>query len=166
MAIKAEVKMCTFRSSHCGSVVTNPTSIHEDAGLIPGLAQRVKDPGLLWAVVQVSDVAWILHCCVCGIATWPGTSLGTSICCGCGPKKQKKTKTKRKSARLDFHFQQGLSSYSWWRRTEVALFEVWPYNGKNSSWKPNVLVFIHDLSQRRSDLTPFFSPQKSIRKII
>ena len=26
----------TCRSSHCGSVVTNPASIHEDAGSIPG----------------------------------------------------------------------------------------------------------------------------------
>ena len=35
------------RSSHCGSVVMNPTSIHENSGLIPGLAQWVKDPMFL-----------------------------------------------------------------------------------------------------------------------
>ena len=37
-----------YRSSHCGSAVTNPTSIQEDVGLIPGLAQWIKDPVLLW----------------------------------------------------------------------------------------------------------------------
>ena len=35
------------RSSHCGSAVTNPSRIHEDAGLILGLAQWVKDTALL-----------------------------------------------------------------------------------------------------------------------
>ena len=33
-----------FGSSHCGTVETNPTSIHEDVGLIPGFVQWVGDP--------------------------------------------------------------------------------------------------------------------------
>ena len=35
------------RSSHCGSAVTNLTSIHENAGLSLDLAQWVKDLVLL-----------------------------------------------------------------------------------------------------------------------
>ena len=34
-------------SSHCGSVKINQTPIHEDAGLVPVLAQWVKDQVLL-----------------------------------------------------------------------------------------------------------------------
>ena len=39
-------KSVYYWSSHHGSAEMNSASIHEDAGLIPGLAQWVKDPVL------------------------------------------------------------------------------------------------------------------------
>ena len=44
--INSYQKDICFRGSHCGSVVTKPTSIHKDAGLNSGLTQWVGDPAL------------------------------------------------------------------------------------------------------------------------
>ena len=81
--------------------LTNPTNIHEDEGLIPGLAQCCPCSVLPWAVVQVTGVAWIPHCvAVVQASSWSSDwtpSPGSSVCLGYSPKNTKdKEKEKKK----------------------------------------------------------------------
>ena len=77
---KISLKNIHRRSSRCGSVVTNLTNVYEDVGLIPGLAQWVKDLALLWlwlaATALIRPLAWELP-----------YALGTALK---GPEKKKK----------------------------------------------------------------------------
>ena len=88
------------RSSHRGSVETNLTSIHEDAGLIPGTAHWVKDLHFheLWCRSQVQ----LRYCITVAVKKASGyssdwtLSLGTSMCLMYDSKKAKKKKKKKK----------------------------------------------------------------------
>ena len=48
-----------YRSSYCGSPVTNPSSIYEEEGSIAGLTQWVKDLALLWLWCRLAAAAQI-----------------------------------------------------------------------------------------------------------
>ena len=79
-------------SARRGAAETNRPRNHEVAGLIPGLAPWVRDPALLWCRSQMWLRSWVAVAVgkagSCSCHQTPG--LGTSICHGSGPKKQKK----------------------------------------------------------------------------
>ena len=84
---QADKQCIQSRSSHCGAVETNLTSIHEDAvrsvALLSGL--RIQHCHELWCRSQTQ-----LGSCVAVALVEAG--LGSSICCECSSKKTKKKK--------------------------------------------------------------------------
>ena len=89
---------------HGGAVVTNPTSVHENAGSIPGLDKWVSNLGLceLWCRSQMC-----LGSCVAVAVLEAGSyssdstpSLGTYICRGHGPKKPPPPKKKKERKKM------------------------------------------------------------------
>ena len=99
-AVIASIKSHLFRSSCCGSAVTNQTSNCEDMGSIPSLISglRIWHCHELWCRSQMwlrSGIAValaVVQADSCSSDLNP--SLGTSISCGCGPKKKKTKKQK------------------------------------------------------------------------
>ena len=74
--------------------IENPTSIHGDVDLIPGLAQWVK--GIQYCHKMQGRSQMRLRSSIAVVTVETGScssdstpSLGTSVCCGCGCKKQK-----------------------------------------------------------------------------
>ena len=83
--------------------VKNLTSIHEDAGLTPGLTQWVKGSSIATAMkshcrvhhtsqMRLLDLVWLWRRLVVSCSSDLTPSLGTSLCCRYGPKKKRKSK--------------------------------------------------------------------------
>ena len=90
-------QVSSFWSSHCGQAVTNPTSIHEKEGSILGLpgGLRIRLCCELWCRLQTRLGSGVAMVKVGSCSSSSTSSLGTSICQGCRPKKTKEKKKKR-----------------------------------------------------------------------
>ena len=85
-------------SSHCGSAVMNPKTVHEVAGSIPDLAPGLRV--LFWHELHWRLQMWLrAHISVAvtyasnySSSLYSSPSLGTSIYLRCGPKKTKEKK--------------------------------------------------------------------------
>ena len=92
-------KTTFLRSCYYGSLLTNPTRIHEDADSIPASLSGLRIHGCheLWRRLQTQ-----LRSCQWGRSSDLTPNLGTSICCGCSLKKTKNQK-KKKSGSYSYH---------------------------------------------------------------
>ena len=86
--------------------VMKPTNIHEDTDSIPGLAQWLGS-GVICCDLYCRSQMRLGSCIAVAVvkagsysSNWT-SSLGTSICCECGPRKDKKNKKTNKK-KVDF----------------------------------------------------------------
>ena len=105
----AQTSKSKKRRSRCGAAEMNPTRNLEVAGSTLDLAQWVKDPAWLWLDIGRS----------CSSDSTP--SLGTSICCGCGPRK-KEQEDKVSTPQTWVLFRSSISSAAFTQRT---VYQAW-----------------------------------------